>query len=48
MATVIKYNMGLKLLPDVKDFQIKLGERDQLFHSIGVKLNEAPELKFEP
>jgi len=48
LATVIKYNMGLKLLPDVKDFQIKLGEKDQLFHSIGVNLNETPELRFEP
>jgi len=43
-----KYRMGLKLLPDILDFQIKLGGPDELLKSVGVKLNEQAELKFQP
>jgi len=40
--------MGLKLLPNVRDFQIKVGNTDELFASIGLKINNKAALKFEP
>lgn len=42
------YEMGLKLLPDVKDFSISLGAENELFQQIGIKIKDKPKLKFKP
>lgn len=41
-------NMGLKLLPNIRDFRISLAGRNELFEQIGINVKETPRLKFEP
>jgi len=41
-------NMGLKLLPNCKDFRISLAGEHELFQQIGIRVKESPRLKFEP
>lgn len=43
-----EYKMGLKLLPNVRDFSIKVGAPESLFYELGIKINQKPELSFEP
>lgn len=44
---VTNKQMGIKLLPDVAEFRIKLGRDDELFKWAGIKRKLEPELTFE-
>lgn len=45
---VRKEEMGIKLLPNVSEFKIRLGNTDELFGYIGVQRKEPPKIELEP
>jgi len=40
--------MPIKLLPDVKDFKVKVNTMDWLFELFGIVKREAPAITYEP
>jgi len=42
------HQIGLKLLPNVRELQVKVGKDDELFKLAGITIKEPAKLKFKP
>jgi len=40
--------MGLKMLPNVRELEVKVGEDEELFKLAGIKIKKEATLKFKP